>query len=167
MPKAGGCPSLATRLVTITRFDVDVHTLNKYAVPNDTAIFGHLSDWAIPGDLADRIDTEWANIQAWWNPCLTTIERAKVNATTTWWKNKGGVQSIPEQTQPGHPLDFIGNTAHDLAQALAWITSGETWIRLGEVLAGAILFLVALWLVTGHTQGGRKLEGIATKGAMA
>jgi len=61
-------------------------------------------------------------------------------------------------------LNFTGNIGHDLAAIFGWITSGETWIRLGEVLGGAILLLFALWVTLGKTDTGKKIEG-AAKGA--
>ncbi len=62
-------------------------------------------------------------------------------------------------------IDFTGNIGHDLAAFFGWITSGETWIRLGEAIGGAILILLALWLVLSHTQAGRDVKAGITKGA--
>jgi len=63
-------------------------------------------------------------------------------------------------------IGFTGNIGHDVAAFFAWITSGETWIRLGEVIAGAVLFLLALYLLFTHTQVGKDVRSVATKGAM-
>lgn len=62
-------------------------------------------------------------------------------------------------------IAFTGNIGHDVAAFFAWITSGQTWIRLGEVVGGAILLLVALWLLFSHTSLGRDVRSVATKGA--
>jgi hypothetical protein len=67
-------------------------------------------------------------------------------------------------------IAFTGNIGHDLGNFFGWITSGETWIRLGETLAGAVLVLLALWMLFTHTETGKKVQGAAktaaTKGAM-
>lgn len=48
-------------------------------------------------------------------------------------------------------IAFTGDVGHDLAVAFGWLTSGETWIRLGEGLAGAALIGFALYLLFVHT----------------
>lgn len=78
----------------------------------------------------------------------------------------GTFEQIGGQIKRINPLDFVGDIAHDLATFFAWITSGETWIRFGEVLGGAALLLLALYLLFTHTSVGKDVRSIATKGAM-
>lgn len=63
-------------------------------------------------------------------------------------------------------IAFTGNVGHDVAAFFGWITSGQTWIRLGEVVGGAILLLLALYLLFTHTSIGKDVRSVATKGAM-
>jgi hypothetical protein len=78
----------------------------------------------------------------------------------------GTFEQIGGQIKRINPLDFVGDIAKDLATFFAWITSGETWIRFGEVLGGAVLLLLALYLLFTHTSVGKDVRSIATKGAM-
>jgi hypothetical protein len=58
-------------------------------------------------------------------------------------------------------INFVGDVGRDLGTFFAWITSGETWIRLGEMIAGGLLVAFALYLLFIHTRGQ------AAKGATA
>jgi hypothetical protein len=63
-------------------------------------------------------------------------------------------------------IDFTGDVGHDVAAFFGFITSGSTWLRLGEVLGGAVLLLFALYLLISKTTVGKDLKSVATKGAM-
>ncbi len=76
----------------------------------------------------------------------------------------GTFEQIGGQIKKINPLDFVGDIAKDLSTFFGWITSGETWIRLGEVLGGAVLLLLALYLLFTHTQMGKDVRSVATKG---
>jgi hypothetical protein len=62
-------------------------------------------------------------------------------------------------------IAFTGDIGHDLAAFFGFITSGSTWLRLGEVLGGAVLLLLALYLLISKTSVGKDLKSVATKGA--
>ncbi len=58
-------------------------------------------------------------------------------------------------------IAFGADVGQNLGTFFAWITSGETWIRLGEMIAGGLLVAFALYLLFVHTRGQ------AAKGATA
>lgn len=76
----------------------------------------------------------------------------------------GAVEQGLKGIIPG--FSFVGDIAKDLATFFQWITSGETWIRLGEVVGGAILLLLALYYLFTSTRIGKDVRTVATKGAM-
>jgi putative Mn2+ efflux pump MntP len=47
----------------------------------------------------------------------------------------------------------FGDVLEALSFFIGWITDGQTWIRLGEVLGGAILVLLGLFLLYSTTKG--------------
>lgn len=51
--------------------------------------------------------------------------------------------------EPGLPEVSIGNPLNTIGDLISLLTSGETWIRLGEILAGAALILLGLVGLTG------------------
>jgi hypothetical protein len=63
------------------------------------------------------------------------------------------------------PVSFVGDIARDLATFFSFLTSGSTWIRVGEALGGAVLLLFALYLLFSQTQVGKDVRSVATKGA--
>ena len=67
-------------------------------------------------------------------------------------------------------IAFTGNIGHDLANFFGWITSGATWIRLGEVLAGAVLVLLAMLFLGkalfDKTETGKQAKTILSKGML-
>lgn len=67
-------------------------------------------------------------------------------------------------------IDFVGDVGRDLGSFFGWLTSGATWIRLGESVAGAGLLVFALYLIFRQTDVGRSVtdtaKSAATKGAL-
>lgn len=61
-------------------------------------------------------------------------------------------------------IAFTGEVGHDLGAFFGWLTSGATWIRLGEMVAGAGLVVFALYLIFRQTEVGQAAGKIA-KGA--
>jgi hypothetical protein len=167
MPISGDtstCPPALQVTAEVMRFTANMRKLESWAVPNDVSILGHLNEWSIDSDLASSLDRQWSAIQGWWNTCLTTVDKVLVNQAVQHFERHGGVQTIQEQVK--NQIGFVGNTAKDLAAFFGWITSSETWIRLGEVLAGAVLVLLALWMLFTHTEAGKQAKTVITKGAL-
>lgn len=53
-------------------------------------------------------------------------------------------------TKPGGVftvVEAVAKFASEVGFGIAWLTSGQNWIRLGEAVAGGILVLFALWLL--------------------
>ncbi len=51
--------------------------------------------------------------------------------------------------EPGLPEPSIGNPLDTIGSLISLLTSGETWLRLGEIVAGGILLLLGLKSLTG------------------
>ncbi len=51
--------------------------------------------------------------------------------------------------EPGLPEPSIGNPLNTVGDLISLLTSGQTWIRLGEILAGAALIILGLVGLTG------------------
>jgi hypothetical protein len=51
--------------------------------------------------------------------------------------------------EPGLPEPSIGNPLNTLGDLIGLLTSGQTWLRLGEILGGALLLFLGLKGLTG------------------
>ena len=58
-------------------------------------------------------------------------------------------------------IAFTGDIGRDLGTFFGFLTSGSTWIRLGESVAGAALIAFALWVLVGSTKTGERVQGQA------
>lgn len=71
-------------------------------------------------------------LQVWPPPLLESIEP---------WK---WIKPNPGETPPGKEVERLGGTISSIGGLIEFLTSGETWLRLAEVLAGAILIIIGL-----------------------
>lgn len=59
-------------------------------------------------------------------------------------------------------IAFTGDLPKDLATFFSFLTSGQTWLRLGEGILGGILLILALVLLVTQTRTGRAIKGAVT-----
>lgn len=59
------------------------------------------------------------------------------------------------------PLSAIKSIGDAVIFFVKFITSPNTWLRVGEVLAGAILVLFGLWILSSQTKLGQQVNGAA------
>jgi hypothetical protein len=68
---------------------------------------------------------------------------------------KGTHRDRPGFTRPDQ-FPIFGDMLEAISFLVGWITDGQTWIRLGEAIGGAVLILLALILLYHTTKGGTR-----------
>lgn len=66
------------------------------------------------------------------------------NKGSSYLEQHGGKDTEGTLGEPGLPEISIGNPLNTIGDLIGILTSGETWIRLGEILAGAVLVIIGL-----------------------
>jgi len=68
---------------------------------------------------------------------------------------KGTHRDRPGVTRPGS-WPVFGDILDAIGFLVGWITDGQTWVRLGEIVGGGVLVLVGIILLYLTTKGGQK-----------
>ncbi len=157
-----------------TYTDPQGHTQHVYGLWQVSTIHGTGTEPCDPVKAAasmatlSRGGTDWSAWTTYTNKTyLAHLPAAKLGVAKMLKAIPGMVTAGAQAAVGGgpDPCDGLPPIAKQLCQIVTFVTLGANWIRLGEAIGGAILILLALWLVLSHTQAGRDVKAGITKGA--